>query len=82
MSPHPIHEIKFFMSHAQISEERNDIIAKSPRNCNLSTDRIMPLVSYLKVKKVMHTMSCNPCNNVDKQIIAQRIHFFGEEVIW
>jgi len=53
------------MSQSKINEEHNVVIAKSPRNCNFPTNRCMPFVRYLKVEKVMHTMSRNPYNNVD-----------------
>jgi len=83
MGPQTIPEIKLFMGHAKISEERNTIIAKSLGNYNLSANCCMPFVSSLKVEKVMHTVSCDPCNNVDKQIITQRVHsFLGRDVIF
>jgi len=66
MSPLTIHKIKFFMGQAKVGEERNAIIAKGPRNCNLSANRCMPFVSPLEVEKVMHAMSRNPHNNVDE----------------
>jgi len=53
------------MSQAKISEERNAVIAKGPKNCNLPTNHCMPFVSSLKVEKVMHTMSRKPYNNID-----------------
>jgi len=61
-----IHKIKLFVSQAKISEERNAVIAKSPRNFNLPTYHSVPFVGPLEVEKVMHTMSRNPHNNVDE----------------
>jgi len=78
-----IHEIKLYVSHAKISKERNNIIVKSPRNCSFSANCCMTFVSSLKVEKVMHTVSYDPCSNVDKKIITQRIHsFLGRDVIF
>ena len=80
MLPQPVHEIKLFMSHAKICEEHNDIVSKSPRNCNLSANCCMPFVGSLNVEKVMHTVTSNPFSNVDKQIITQRIDSLLEKV--